>query len=364
MDAPQRAAAAVRGKGKARAVQPLGHVARLIYADEEERNAQHPRLVERGQPVGDLFEAGAELAAERLDVIAARLHRAGEAVIGHQDCRRAVRGQRAAHQAGRGGAGEVLGPDDGGDLRAQRRIGDVRGDLERAAGGVERVVYQQLFVVPVIAAQCVHHHVRRQESHAHAGGGAQPFRRAAGLGDLGGNFLRAGVDAVEVVALAGDEPACFRHRIGRAGRIALFGQRALFLGIGAMQPQQRLAHTWKAGGEVRDFQRGQVDIGKDRVAQHIGQAAGVIVAVLARKLGQVELVALGEAQQQVRGQRALVAFEQGDIAGGNAQVARHRLLGQPQFTAQALQARAKVKGAGFGHAGHSVISAQLYKGKL
>ncbi len=59
--------------------------------------------------MGDLLEAGAELAAEGLDVIAPRLHRAGEGGVGHQDGRGRIAGQGAAGQplAALGGEGAL-----------------------------------------------------------------------------------------------------------------------------------------------------------------------------------------------------------------------------------------------------------------
>ena len=51
-------------KGKARPVQALGDVARLVDPDEEEWHALLPRLLQRGQTVRRLLEADAELAGE------------------------------------------------------------------------------------------------------------------------------------------------------------------------------------------------------------------------------------------------------------------------------------------------------------
>ena len=104
---PQRAAAAVPREREARAVQPLRDVAGLVDADEEERHALLARLLQRRQPVRDLLEAGAELPRQRLDVVAARLDRAGEGGVGHQERRRRVAGQRPARQPLAALAGEA-----------------------------------------------------------------------------------------------------------------------------------------------------------------------------------------------------------------------------------------------------------------
>jgi len=87
------------------------------------------------------------------------------------------------------------------------------------------------------------------------------------------------------------------------------------------------------------------------------------------QLADIEPVGPGKAQQEVGRHRALVPLEQGDVAGRHREVARHRLLGQPQFAAQPAQARAEIEGAILAHGAlvlttptcALVIAAQLYK---
>ena len=116
-----------------------------------------------------------------------------------------------------------------------------------------------------------------------------------------------------------------------------------------MEPQDRFGDPWERRGKIGDLQRGQIDVAEQRVAHDIADPPGIIVGILARQLGHIDLVGAGEAQQQLGGDWALIAFEQRDIAGGHIEIARHALLGQTQFAAQTAQTRAEIKRAGLAH---------------
>ena len=149
MHRPQRAAAAVPRERKAGAVQPLGDVAGRIDADQEERHPLLPRPLQRREPVRGLLEAGAELARQRLEIVAARLDGPGEGGVGHDERRRRVAGQRPARQPLAALGGEVAVVERGADLVFHLQVGELQRQLEVQAGGVERVVEQQLAAVPV-----------------------------------------------------------------------------------------------------------------------------------------------------------------------------------------------------------------------
>jgi hypothetical protein len=339
------------GKGKARAIQPFRHIACRIDADEEEWHALLPGPAQRGQAVCNLFETGAEQPGERLDIIGARLDRAGKPIIGHDHRRRGIAGQRAPHQLRRRRTGKALVVHHRGDFAAHRGIGDVRGDLPLPRGGGQTVVEQKLFAMPVIAAQRAHHHLGRQKPQAYAMV-AQPVGLSPGACHFVGQCLGARIKRREMVARAGDEPARLAHRIAArigARAFAQAGQRLLFAGIGAVQAQHRLGHAGKAGGDVGHFERGQVDFGKNRVFQHRRQALCIIVARVAGQFAHVQFVTACKPQQQIGGQRALVALDQRDIAGRNIQVVSHGRLSQAQFAAQPLDPGAKIERAGVGH---------------
>ena len=176
------------------------------------------------------------------------------------------------------------------------------------------------------------------------------------LGDFHRELLGAAVQGGEVVAIVREKLLHGPHRIGgatlrRRRTQAPVGQDLLFARIGPVQPQDRLGHARERGGEIGDLERGQVDPLQQGIAHHLGDPLGVVVGILGGELGHVELVSPREPDQQLGGDRPLVAFEQGDVAGRDVQVRRHGLLGQAQFAAQAAQAGAKVEGAGLAHEG-------------
>ena len=172
---------------------------------------------------------------------------------------------------------------------------------------------------------------------------------------------------MEIVALAGDEAPRLAHRIGpglRAPLHPLFSQGALLAAIGAVKPQQRLGDAGEITCRVSYFQRRQIDIREDRIAQHFAQPAGIVGPILGSEIGDVELVGTRQAQQQRNRQWALVAFDQGDIGRRNPEILGHRLLGQPKLAPQALQPGAEIKGWRIRHYSNYVVSSQLYKEKL
>ena len=222
------------------------------------------------------------------------------------------------------------------------------GDLESAARGGECVVDKQLLVVLIVPAQRVHHHVGGQIAHPHSPRRAEPLGRAAALGDFGGELLGAGVERGEEISLGSDEAPRLGQWIGSerlAASVALFGQRALLAAVGTVQPQQRLAHPGRTGCEIGHLERGEVDVGEQRIAQHLAQSPRIIVAVFGSEFGHVELVGACEPQQQIGGERTLVPLEQRDVGRRNAQVGGHRLLGQPQLAAQSPQSGSEVNRA-------------------
>src|SRR3546814_9478806 len=69
MHRPERTGTAMTRKGKARAVQPLANIARMVDPQEEEGDAFLPRLLQRGQPMRGLLETRAELPGQRLHIV-------------------------------------------------------------------------------------------------------------------------------------------------------------------------------------------------------------------------------------------------------------------------------------------------------
>ncbi len=125
--------------------------------------------------------------------------------------------------------------------------------------------------MPVIAADRVHHHIGRHKAHAHALF-AQPLLRAACLVDLNRELFSLGIDGRKVIAPRCHKAPCFAHGIRHAAAgfgVALLGQGLLFTLPRAVEAQEGLGHPGEACGHIGHFQRRQIDIGKDRIAQRI-----------------------------------------------------------------------------------------------
>ena len=278
---------------------------------------------------------------------------AGEAIIGHEDRGGDIIGQRALDQRLRGKRRQRALAQHRADIRAAGAIGDLQCHLKRLTRGRQRVVEQQLLGVAIIAADRAHHHMRRQQTGADGVASGEIYARIARLGNGGGKGFAPRIEAREEITPAGDEAPRLDDRVigGRATQACPHaGECRLLAAIGAIEPQQGLADPRKRGGDIADFRGGQVDIGEDRVAQQLGEAAGIIGAIVGCEVGKIKLVAARQPQQQVGGDRALVALDQRDIGGRDGEIIRHRLLGEPKFAAQALEARTHIERFGDGHA--------------
>src|SRR3546814_14982780 len=85
VDVPHRAGAAVLGDVKGGRVEPFGHVARLVDAQEEEGHAPRSLPLQRGEPVADLLEGAAEGGGQAVDVVVADLSSPVERLVGHPE---------------------------------------------------------------------------------------------------------------------------------------------------------------------------------------------------------------------------------------------------------------------------------------
>ena len=86
-------------EGKALAGEALGDVPGRIDPQHEEGDAPGAGPAERGQPVRDLLDAGAELGAQPVDVVAVPLRRLEEGRVGHQDRPGRIIGEAHVEQA-------------------------------------------------------------------------------------------------------------------------------------------------------------------------------------------------------------------------------------------------------------------------
>ena len=175
-------------------------------------------------------------------------------------------------------------------------------------------------------------------------------------GHILGQTLGGVVQGGEVVAPRGQEPSGLRHRIGRldgpASGVRLGGavsQGQLFLLIGGVEPQQGLGDARKIGGRIAGFEGRQVDVGEHRVFQHRLQPGCVIGIGVAGQGGHIDAIGLGQAQQHLGAERAVVAFQKRDIGGRHLQVRRHVGLGQAEVPAHPSEIGAHIEAAFAGH---------------
>ena len=274
----------------------------------------------------DLLEAGDEPALEQLDVIAGRLAGAQEAVIGHHHRGGEIGGEMTAEQLLRDAIGEAGAGGDRIDLVARLDHAELERRLEGARGAVEHFGQLELAGVEVEPAQAVGHHLDREDPEHELVPDPQPLDDRA-------------------VEIAGAEPQFIGQRFGLGIEIGKMVAPALGLApdqldridrrrdrlAAALQPiegaGEGLDAARRAGQPFLDFATLEVEIGEQRIGQPAAQAVDAAGRRIGDQLARIELQPLGEAQHQRRGQRALVALDQVEIARRNFEQFGQRRLG-------------------------------------
>ena len=142
---------------------------------------------------------------------------------------------------------------------------------------------------------------------------AQRFRRLLEIGKI----VAVGLDQV---AHALDRIGLEARPIGAVGDLGgHHGLAAPRLGVGGVEPLQRMGDAGREFGEVAQLLLRQVDLAEQRIGKDLVQLGEEPILVGGRKVAQVEVVGLGQPQQQLRGDRALVALDQVDIARRHAE---------------------------------------------
>jgi hypothetical protein len=96
-------------------------------------------------------------------------------------------------------------------------------------------------------------------------------------------------------------------------------------------------------------------VGEHLVGQHLVQPRPA-ARIVGRQAAQVQVIGVGQAQQDLGGDRPLVAFQQVQIAGRDAQVLGHAALGDAQVAPQPLEPAAEKQLLVMGR--HSVMLSQ------
>ncbi len=351
VDVPQGAGAAEAGKREAPGAEALGHVARPVHPDEEERDPPRPLALQRGHAVRGLFVAGAEAVGQQLDVVAGGFAGGEEPPVGHHHRRGEVVGKADPQQRHRRRLLDprLLDQPGNGGFLFQPRQQDA--DLEAAAGLRQQFRQHQFLVVRVEATQLLAHDVRGQDPGADLVARQALGQRQVRLGPVQlqfpGHAFRGAVQFVDVVA-ARVEPSPHRIHGARAARqhldLVAVGQRAVLV-VGAQhgfvvafvqahegrgEPGRRLQHRL----DLCPRQRGEVE---DRVLHRRAEIGRKLRVDRWRQLGYVEVIDLGQLHQQLGGCRALVRLDQGDVARRHAKLGRHLRLRQPQRPPQHLE---------------------------
>ena len=111
------------------------------------------------------------------------------------------------------------------------------------------------------------------------------------------------------------------------------------LGIGRIQPLQRMRDAGAEFGEIAQFLFRQVDLPEQRIGKDLVQFGEEAVFVGGREVAQIEIIGLRQAEQDLRRHRALIALDQVDVARRDAEAFGDLGLRQPQLLADAPEAR-------------------------
>ena len=232
-------------------------------------------------------------------------------------------------------------------MLGQRQL---EGDGEGAGGRAQRFGKQQAAAVRVEAAGPLDHDLVRQGAHRQAVAGLQPRPRAQFEGlarrfrlQRGGQGLAGGVEFGEVVALRLD---ILPHPVGgglvpRARRVGLCPVAGAAVGEGAIEAQEGVGGGRLVLGQLDDLVARHGQALEHRIGEGLGQGRLGGRAAGGAEAAQVDVVGLGQPQQQLGRDGALVALDVVQIAGRTAEVGGHRRLGQAQIAPQPLEAAAQ-----------------------
>ena len=145
----------------------------------------------------------------------------------------------------------------------------------------------------------------------------------------------------EIIAVGLDQVAHPLDRVGlESGALVAVGHlggdqglAAAGLGIGGVEPLQRMGHAGAQFGEIAQFLLRQVDLPEQRIGEDLVQFGEEAVLVGGGEIAQIEVIGLRQPEQQLRRHRALVALYQVDIARRNLQALGHLGLRQAQLLA-------------------------------
>ena len=301
--------------------------------------------------MADLLEAGIEALRQHMHVVAQCFRRAEERRIGHHHGSREIIRKRNPIKPPRRVVERAGAVDDGVDRAAAFGKADLERKLEGAAGAVDQFGDQKLPAMPVEAPQRLAHHVDRHDAGDDRMFFTQPRGKRCeqlfrGTAELVAQAFRRRLQFGKIVAVGLDQVAHPLDRIGLEARALVavghlrrhHGLAAARLGIGGVEPLQRMRHAGAELGEVAQLLLRQVDLAEQRIGENLVQFGEEAVLVGGREIAQVEVIGFRQAQQQLRRHRALIALDQVDVAWRDLQPLGHLGLRQPQLLPDAPEA--------------------------
>ena len=157
---------------------------------------------------------------------------------------------------------------------------------------------------------------RKQVLRRHVQLVAQVFRRLFELGEIIAVGLDQVADALNRIGLEAGSLVAVGH-LRRDQRLAAAG-----FGVGGVQPLQRMRNARAQFGEIAQLLFWQVDLPEQRIGKNFVQLGEKPVLVGGREIAQIEVIGFRQPQQDLRRHRALVALDQVDVGGRNAEAGR------------------------------------------
>ena len=154
--------------------------------------------------------------------------------------------------------------------------------------------------------------------------GEQCFRRHV---QLVAQAFRRRFEFGEIIAVGLDQIADALDRIGLEPRALVavghlggdHGFAAAGFGIGGVEPLQRMGDAGAEFGEIAQLLFRQVDLPEQRIGEDLVQFGEEAVLVGGGEIAQIEVIGFRQPQQDLRRHRALVALDQVDVGGRDAE---------------------------------------------
>ncbi len=301
--------------------------------------------------MGHLFEAGAETRRQKFNVIGEQFSRLLEAAIGHHQGAGEIIGERHAQQF----AGDLVGPLKPRNGLVQKPVELGQGQLVSGLKGPPRLIHHlgdhQLLAMVVVPAQAIAHHFEGQGAHANAmarpqifdEGGEKALRilrqgRGEGFGrlvEVGKMIARLLEDAAHLLdrAFAEQGLGAVAVAAGKDARLARLARGR----IGAVKAQHGGKQGRRMLGGVAHLGARDRGVAKQRVGEDLLHVADRLLALDLHEVARIDAIDVGEPDQHLHRDRALIALHQVEIAGRNIEFVSHARLGEPAFPAQALE---------------------------